>query len=230
MNALGVLYGVGVGPGDPELVTKKAERVLRQCDIVAVPDKGSGNKTAYGIVEELIADKEILFCSTPMVRDKEALDQGYTAIADQICKLLKQGKTVAFITLGDPSVYSTYIYVHKKVLAGGFTAELVPGVPSFCAAAARLNISLCEGAQRLLIVPASYDAADCMDISANKVFMKAGRDMPELRQRLQEAGQLENACMVENCGLPGERIWTDMEKMDESPGYFSLVIVKEEQS
>lgn len=230
MDAFGVLYGVGVGPGDPELVTKKAERVLRECDIVAVPDKGSGNKTAYGIVKDLIAEKEILFCDTPMIRDKETLDKGYTAIAERICELLKQGKTVAFITLGDPTVYSTYIYVHKKVLDRGFIAELVPGIPSFCAAAARLNMSLCEGAQRLLIVPASYDVDDCKNVSANKVYMKAGKDMPELREQLRQTGQLRNASVVENCGLPGERIWTNMEEIDEAPGYFSLVIVKEGQN
>ena len=141
----GKLYGVGVGPGDPELLTKKAERVLREADVVAVPDKGAGEKTALNIVADIVGGKELLYCPTPMVRDRAVLDGCYEKIADDICALLDAGKVVAFITLGDPTVYSTYIYVHKKVLARGYAAELVPGVPSFCAVAARLNTSLCEG-------------------------------------------------------------------------------------
>ena len=80
-----------------------------------------------------------------MVRDRSLLDGCYERIAEDICALLDQGRSVAFITLGDPTVYSTYIYVHRKVLARGYEAELIPGVPSFCAVAARLNTSLCGG-------------------------------------------------------------------------------------
>ena len=108
----GILYGVGVGPGDPELLTKKAERILREADIVAVPDKGSGEKTALNIVRDVVADKQLLPCPTPMVRDKALLDRCYEKITDDLCALMDQGKTVAFITLGDPTVYSTYMYVH----------------------------------------------------------------------------------------------------------------------
>ena len=149
----GKLYGVGVGPGDPELLTKKAERVLREADVVAVPDKGAGEKTALNIVADIVGGKELLYCPTPMVRDRAVLDGCYEKIADDICALLDAGKVVAFITLGDPTVYSTYIYVHKKVLARGYAAELVPGVPSFCAVAARLNTSLCGAAAHRARLP-----------------------------------------------------------------------------
>ena len=98
----GMLYGVGVGPGDPELVTMKAARILREADVVAVPDKGSGEKTALNIVREWTADRELLYCPTPMVRDKALLDVCYGKIADDICALLDAGKNVAFITLGGP--------------------------------------------------------------------------------------------------------------------------------
>lgn len=223
----GRLYGLGVGPGDPELVTLKAVRLLRECDIVAVPDKGMGEQTALNIVREFIADKEILPCATPMIRDADRLDEGYTRIADDICALLEQGKNVAFITLGDPTVYSTYIYIHRKVSERGFKAELVPGVPSFCAAAARLNIPLCERAERLLIIPAGHDPAGCMDIEANKVFMKAGKGMARLRGLLEERGLLENAAMVENCGMEGERVCASLKEAGTDSGYFSVVIVKE---
>ena len=223
----GKLYGVGVGPGDPELVTKKAERVLREADIVAVPDKGAGEKTALNIVSDLVAGKELLYCPTPMVRDRAVLDGCYEQIANDICSLLDEGKNVAFITLGDPTVYSTYIYVHKKVLARGYEAELIPGVPSFCAVAARLNTSLCEGAERLLIVPASHDAADCLDIRANKVFMKAGKAIGELQAQLAERDMLEHASLVANCGMEGELVCPHFADMTDGTGYFSIVLVKE---
>lgn len=222
----GKLYGVGVGPGDPELVTKKAERVLREADIVAVPDKGAGEKTALNIVRDIVAGKELLYCPTPMVRDRAVLDGCYEQIANDICVLLDEGKNVAFITLGDPTVYSTYIYVHKKVLSRGYEAELIPGVPSFCAVAARLNTSLCEGAERLLIVPASHDAADCLDIRANKVFMKAGKAIGELQTQLAERGMLEHASLVANCGMEGELVCPHFADLEEGSGYFSVVLVK----
>lgn len=225
----GRLYGVGVGPGDPELLTLKAARILGTADVVAVPDKGSGERTALGIVKDLVAGKELLACPTPMVRDKNLLDGCYEEIADRVCGLLDEGKTVAFITLGDPAVYSTYLYVHKKVLARGYDAELIPGVPSFCAVAARLNTSLCEGAERLLVVPASYEGVDeCLDFPANKVFMKAGRSLPELRDKLAGRGLLERASMVANCGMEGERVYQDLSDLEEGEGYFSVVLVKGE--
>ena len=223
----GKLYGVGVGPGDPELLTRKAERVLGEADIVAVPDKGAGEKTALNIVSDLVAGKELLSCPAPMVRDQAVLEASYQESADRICARLDEGKTVAFITLGDPTVYSTYIYVHKKVLARGYEAELIPGVPSFCAVAARLNTSLCEGAERLLIVPASHDAADCLDIRANKVFMKAGKAIGGLQAQLAERGLLEHASLVANCGMEGELVCPRFADMTDGTGYFSIVLVKE---
>ena len=121
---------------------------------------------------------------------------------------------MAFITLGDPTVYSTYIYVHKKVLARGYDVELIPGVPSFCAVAARLNRALCEGSERLLIVPASHkDVDDCLDVDANLVFMKAG---PGHRRAqgglLAERGLLDRASMVANCGMEGETVLSPLRR------------------
>ena len=143
----GILYGVGVGPGDPELITRKAQRIIAQAAVLAVPDKGSGEKTALTIAGELAEGKEILLCDAPMVRDEAALDAAYEANADRVCALLDGGKDVAFLTLGDPTVYSTYLYLHRKVVARGYEAEIIPGVPSFCAVAARLGAPCHEGHQ-----------------------------------------------------------------------------------
>ena len=223
----GKLYGVGVGPGDPELLTRKAERIIRASAVLAVPDKGAGEKTALNIIGPLADGKERLDCSTPMVRDQAVLDAAYDRAADAICEKLDQGKDVAFITLGDPTVYSTYIYIHRRVVNRGYGAEIIPGVPSFCAVAARLNTSLCEGAERLLIVPASHDAADCLDIRANKVFMKAGKAIGELQGQLAERGLLEHASLVANCGMAGELVCPRFADMTDGTGYFSIVLVKE---
>ena len=141
--------------------------------------------------------------------------------------LLEEGKTVAYITLGDPSIYSTYLYIHRRVLAMGYEARLIPGVPSFCAVAAALGTGLCEGSDRLLIVPASHrDVADCLAVDANLVFMKAGKDLGALRDRLARERLLENASLAANCGMEGEVLCPRLSELEEETGYFSLVVVK----
>lgn len=223
----GILYGVGVGPGDPELLTLKAVNILKAADVIAVPDKGSGEKTALNIVQRYVEGKPLLPCVTPMIRDLKQLDAAHDQIADALCALLAEGKTVAYITLGDPSVYSTYIYIHDRVLARGYEAVMVPGVPSFCAAAARLGTALCERSQRLMVVPASHkDISDCLRSDANLVFMKAGREIGVLKETLRAHGLLERASLVENCTMAGERVYPHFADMPEGSGYFSVVLVK----
>ena len=195
--------------------------------MVAVPDKGDGEGTAMNIVKDYIQGKTVLRCVTPMVRDKERLAAAYDRIAEDLCAQLAQGRTVAFITLGDPTVYSTYVYVHQRVLERGFEAVLVPGVPSFCAVAARLNMSLCEHSERLLIVPASHrDVEDCLKVDANLVFMKAGREIGALRDKLEAHGLLSRASMVSRCGMEGEEVFPRFGDMEREAGYFSVVVVK----
>ena len=131
--------------------------------------------------------------------------------------------------MGDPTVYSTYLYLHRKVVARGYEAEIIPGVPSFCAVAARLGQALCEKSERLLIVPASHgDVEDCLELDANLVFMKAGREIGALREKLAGRGLLERASLVANCGMAGERVYERFADMEEGEGYFSVVLVKGE--
>lgn len=224
--ARGVLYGVGVGPGDPELLTLKAKRIITEADVIAVPDKGSGERTALKIASSLVEGKPLLLCAAPMVRDQAQLESAYRRNAEQIIAYLDQGKTVAFLTLGDPSIYSTYLYTHRLVVEAGYETQIIPGVPSFCAVAAALGGGLCEGSGRLLIVPASHrDMADCLSVDANLVFMKAGREIGKLREALAEHGLLDRASMVENCGMEGERVFPRFADAEDS-GYFSVVVVK----
>ena len=226
LTVRGKLWGVGVGPGDPELLTLKAVRVMKEADVVLVPDAPGADNTAWNIAKDHITGKDVRFVQMPMVRDKAVMNAAHEEAAEQICALLDDGKQVAFLTLGDPGVYSTYMYVHEKVLRRGYPVEVVPGVPSFCAAAARLNRPLCLGREPLLVIPASHDQEALMDVPANKVFMKAGRSILELQQALAQRGLLEDAAMVENCGMNNERVYPRFADLKEPSGYFSLVITK----
>ncbi len=222
----GTLYGVGVGPGDPELLTLKAQRIISQADVIAIPDKGGSTHTALDIVRRHVTSQELLYCPTPMVRNRQKLSENYAEVASRLMGVLDEGKDIAFITLGDPTVYSTYMYIHQIVAQHNYHTQLVAGVTSFCATAATLGVSLCERSERLLVVPASYASIeDCLNTDANLVFMKAGKDLGELKERLIAHDLIDNASLVENCGMQNERVFQQFADVD-SAGYFSVVVVK----
>lgn len=227
----GILYGVGVGPGDPELMTRKAVRILESCDVIAAPQSDGNDKTAMAIAAEFVQDKPVVCFDMPMTRDKAKMAQSHDHAADEICRLLDEGKVVAFLTLGDPTIYSTYWYVHKRVLARGYDARLVPGVPSFCAAAAAVGTALVEGSEMLHIVPASHQSTDeGLALPGTKVLMKAGRSILDVREKLRADGKLQQAALVERATMEGERIVRDLDALTDPTGYFSIIIVKEGQA
>jgi precorrin-2/cobalt-factor-2 C20-methyltransferase len=222
----GILYGVGVGPGDPELLTIKAARVLREVAAVAVPDTGRGDRAALNIARSYIEGKELILCPSPMTGDRRETAARYDETARILAARLERGEDIAFITLGDPSVYSTYSYVQKRVAAMDYETRTIPGITSFCAAAARLGESLCEGAEPLVIVPASsMEPNTWADLPGNKVLMKAGGKMPELTAALARLNADISA--VTNCGMEGERVSRGIAELDGDSGYFSVIIVKE---
>ncbi len=226
----GILYGVGVGPGNPELLTLQAVRILQEADIIAVPESGDGKQTALAIAADYIVGKPILDCPTPMLRDKAKLAENYDAVAAKLIAQLQAGKTVAFLTLGDATIYSTYTYIHKRVRAQGYDARFISGIPSFCAVAAALNLPLCEGSELLHIVPASHARTEeGLSLPGNKVLMKAGRAVMQVRDKLAERGALERAAMVERCGMQGEKIYRTLTALEGETSYFSVIVVKEEQ-
>lgn len=227
----GKLYGVGVGPGDPELLTLKALRYIKESHVIAVPGENPRDTVAYRIVEGAypkLGEKEIIGLDMPMVKDETELDRAHDAAAETIEKLMDEGKNVAFLTLGDVCVYSTYLYVHKRVLADGYEAEIISGIPSFCATAARLNMSLVERDEPLHVIPATYKAdtmEDILKLPGTKVLMKGGKKMASIRESIIASGQ--EAVMVENCGMENEKIHLDAEDIPSDASYFSLLIVKE---
>ena len=203
----GTLYGIGVGPGDPELMTLKAVRKIRECRAVAVPGRNPEESTAFQIAAKAcpeIKDKKLIGIHMPMTRDEEKLRESHESGAFFLTECLKKGMDVAFLTLGDPTVYSTYLYLHKIVRKLGFPAEIISGIPSFCAAAARMETGLAEKDQALHIIPAAYEVEDWLELSGTKVFMKAGKQLAQVKEKLSEkklAGR-----MVENCGMKNERL------------------------
>ncbi len=229
----GKLYGVGVGPGDPELLTVKALRLIRENPVIAVPGNDIRGSVAYQIVKgvyEKLDEKTLVPVAMPMTKDRAVLEANHAKAAADVEGFLKEGKNVVFLTLGDPTVYSTYLYVHKRILEMGYEAEIVSGITSFCAVAARLNMGLVEMAQPLHVIPATYRAEEMDEIlklPGTKVLMKTGRKMKEVRESILRSGQ--KAVMIENCGMPGEKIYGSAGEIPESAGYYSLIIVKGEE-
>lgn len=230
----GTLFGVSVGPGDPELLTLKAVRVLREADVVAVPRVGAGRRqTAFGIVRDYLEGKPLIDCATPMTRDRTQAQDAYRVIADKIAAHLDAGRDVAYVCLGDVGVYSTYYYVHDLLVSRGYGAEVVPGVTSFCAAAARLGVPLCEGPEALVVAPVIAGNAKeaAMAVPGTKVFMKSGRELGQVRRLVEEAGRMESTSLVVNCGLDDEAVYR---RFADVPGdmadYFTLVISRDPSS
>ena len=178
-------------------------------------------------LKEYIYEKEIIFIPMPMVKDKEHLKASHESGAELIINYLDKGRNTAFATLGDPSVYSTYMYIHRIVESKGYDVEMIAGVTSFCASAARLNISLCDGAEPLIIIPANYeDNKKLLNLSGNKVLMKSGRKIAKVKQEIDECCLTDKTYMVENCGMEEEKIYKDFSKAADESSYFSLIIVK----
>lgn len=227
----GKLYGVGVGPGDPELLTLKALRLIKENEVIAVPGKDIQASVAYQIVKgayEELDKKTLIPVAMPMTKDPQVLKANHDKAADQVESYLKEGKNVVFLTLGDTTVYSTYLYVHKRILERGYEAEIVSGITSFCAVAARLNMGLVEADQPLHVIPATYKAQEMDEIlklPGTKVLMKTGKKMKQVKESIEKSGQ--KAVMIENCGMPSEKIYRSAEEIPEDSGYYSLIIVKE---
>lgn len=219
------LYSVGVGAGDGAYITLGAIHALENADIIAAPVKKAGEKsTALEIVRrEFDADKmEILELEFPMSGDTETRRAARKAAAEKIIAALADGKTVAMVTLGDVSVYSTCTYVHKAVTDAGYEVEIVPGVTSFCAAADKAGISLCEGNESMAIIPSAADLDKCLDNFDTVVIMKAGKDIDvicDILERRRLAG-----IAAANIGMENEEIAPL--KRGREYGYFTTVIVK----
>lgn len=224
----GILYGAGVGPGDPELMTLKTVRLIRENEVIAVPGAEPRETVAYQIAVQAVPElehKQLLPIYMPMTLDREEMEKNHQKGARILEGYLKEGKNVVFLTLGDPTIYSTFTYVQRIVESHGFTTALASGIPSFCAAAARLNIPLAEWNQPLHIIPAVHRLDHSLQEAGSYVLMKSGRKMGAVKEILRRSGR--SVSMVENCGMEDERIYRSLEEIPDNAGYYSLIVAKE---
>ncbi|MBI5235830.1 MAG: precorrin-2 C(20)-methyltransferase [Deltaproteobacteria bacterium] len=233
----GIFYGVGVGPGDPELMTLKAVSVLKAAPVLAVPrsaDSKGEASLALSIVEKAVRldEKELLDLPLPMTKDKAVLLKARQRAASRVVERLSSGLDVAFITLGDALLYSTFSYLVPLVREEMENVEVrvVPGIMAMSAAASALAMPLAEADEQVRIMPASYamdEAGDALDGQGTIVFMKVNKVFDGLRALLREKGLLENAALVSHAGWPDEKITRDLSVVDAaSLDYFSIVIVR----
>lgn len=224
----GTLYGVGVGPGDPELMTLKAVRLIRENKVIAVPGADPRETVAYKIAVQAVpelAEKELLPIYMPMTHDPEELEKNHARGAKALEEILDREENIVFLTLGDPCVYSTFSYLQKRAEKDGYHTELVSGITSFCAAAARLNIPLSEWNEQLHVVPAVHRLDSTLNESGNYILMKSGKKMNQVKEILAQSGR--DVLMVENCGMENEHIYRSVEEIPDDAGYYSLIIAKE---
>lgn len=212
-------------------MTRKAVRVLEDCPVLAVPRTPAGDSLALEIAQAGadLTDKEIHFIDFAMSRDEEKRRQAHRRAAEAVRALLDRGTDVAMPVLGDVSLFASSAYVAQLLEEEGCRCVRVPGVPSFCAAAARLGQPMTGGMEAPLTIAPGRHAAEVLAAPGTKVLMKSGRQLPETLAALAEAGLLGRSAMVCNCGLPDEEVWPDLSACDASrpAGYFATILVKE---
>ncbi len=227
----GKLYGIGVGPGDPGLLTVKAKTLLERAAAIAYPVKAHGEEgTALEIIRPLVAleGKQIIELVFSMNPDLEVRRRCREENIDRLCALLDEGRDVAVITLGDVAVYSTYMYLDASVRERGYETEVVPGIPSFCSGAALARLPLMIGEESLAVVSAarhSADTAEALDHADNIVVMKAFSFIGDLIGLMNERKiPLTAGTVMSNIGLPDEYVGP----LDPARqyGYFTTVLIK----
>jgi precorrin-2/cobalt-factor-2 C20-methyltransferase len=237
------LYGIGLGPGDPALLTVKAVEILERVDRIFVP-KGSrkDNSLARSIVERALGNKprlgnkphleELIF---PMSRDPEVLQEHWGKAAGRVLECIDAGETVAFVTLGDPAVYSTYTYLLQNIQARrpALAVETVPGISVLNAAAAAFNLSLVSGPERLVVLPLPEELED-LDVLIPQfetlVLLKVGARLPELSRFLEGRGLAAQAFCAARIGLSGQWLRRGLDEADGpgsgAPGGLATVILR----
>ncbi len=231
----GTLYGIGVGPGDPDLITIKAARILGRVDIVfAAASTKNQHSIAMGIARPHIPETTpVELLRFPMTRDKTETRRAWEANARHIIRELEAGRDAAFLTLGDSLTYSTFGYLMKHVNAAAphVQVQTVPGITSYQAAASRLNTPLVEGEGSLMILSGATGGDRLRSLSRKPetvVFLKAYRNLEDICAALEEAGKYSHCAAVKNCGHPTEEIVLDLDELcRQKPDYWTLIIARQ---
>lgn len=230
MAEKGKLYGIGVGPGDTELLTLKAARILKSVPVVFTPKSSKEKESiALSIVKPVLEEREdykrlmLVTPIFPMIEDKDELEKIWNSASEMIAQYLDSGRDVAFITLGDPSVFSTYAYVQKKLIEN-YEIETVPGITSFTACAAARNKALVEQNEILTIVPKIDDRLEhVLEYSDSIVLMKASRNTSQLEETIEEKERPKEIYSVQNCTRENEKI---IEGFSNEKPYLTTTVIK----
>lgn len=233
----GTLYGIGVGPGDSELIPLKSVRILQQVDVIFT---AASSKNEYSLAvtiarPHLPATTEIKSLPFPMTKDPDITGQAWEDNTRAIMTELEAGRDVAFLTLGDPLTYSTYGYILRniQVLAPQLNVITIPGITSFQAAAACLNRPLVEGEESLLLTSGAFGGDALRRLTEtveNIVFLKAYRNVEDITAALKETGMLQSSIAISRCSRDDEEIIEDvMELRERKPDYWTLIMAKSKQ-
>ena len=235
------LIGIGVGPGDPELLTVKAVNAIHNADVIMCPaSKEDRPSIAFSVISSLIdksKKQEIIKLVFPMTKDKEVLESTWKKNAKIMAEKVLSGKNVVYITVGDPYLYSTWIYMHKEIEANypNMKISVIPGIVSMFTFASKVGISIAEGAEKVSIIPSCYDLSTVKEIAKNSetmVFLKDGRYFDQVINLLKEAGFPDDSIFAigQDLGTENEiiRKLTLGEVNDGTltTKYFSILVVK----
>ena len=232
MTKLGTFYGIGVGPGDPELLTVKAIKAIKSVDVIITPktEKKEGSVALSIARSHLKSDIEIIYQVFPMVKNFAESPAIFDANVAEIVSILRSGKNAAFLTIGDPMFYSTYIYIFRLLEREGVNVETIPGIPAFLAIASKLGRPLAFGNEIISIIPATAPREaieNALDTCDAAVLMKVYKNFDEIVDALERHGKSDDAILASRCGLPDEKIIDDLAAhRDEQPNYLSTIITK----
>ena len=232
-TALGCLYGIGVGPGDPELLTLKALKAIKKVPVICVPQAANRRESyALSIVKDYVTPRQEILRAPFPTDDAGEAAQVWQEASGLVVERLKKGQDVAFLTEGDPMLFSTFSYVLAGVreLCPEAPVEIIPGVSSVMAAAASSGVTLAAHGQRLAILPAAYGLDDLSEATANfdtVVLMKVSPTMVKALANLEELGLTGQSTYVKRVTTDQEKVIKDLTEItDEDLDYFSLLIVK----
>jgi len=235
-RALGTLYGVGAGPGAPDLLTLRAVATIESADVLALPRSSDfGDSVAWQIVGSVArkrSDQRRLRLTFPMSKDAASVRPHVEAAVTAIGEHLVEGRSVAFVTEGDPSIFSTFGYVRREALRRWpeLRVEVIPGVTSNTAVAAVGGVPLADGHERIAILPATYGVADLVAVLQRfdtVVLMKLGAEMPAILAALEETGLTDRAFLVSKATMAEERYERDVRSLaGERGGCFTMLIVR----
>lgn len=225
------IYGIGLGPGDPELLTVKAVRILEEADIIVVPQSDkTGRSIAGDIVKHYISDDKIHWYFFPMTGIKADLDVRYTDLAGTMADMLKSGKKVAYVTIGDTPIYSTFNYLRNKLIKQDIEMEMIPGVAAYSAGANQVALPLCEKGENFCIIEmpeTKEELARALESFTSVILMKVHRKLSVLNEFVRE-NELRAAYLFHRVSLSDGETFDLLKQNidDDSAGYLSTAIVK----